>query len=175
MCLLLFWLLMTDCCRRQYSEGSATGNLDTAFSWFPSATKQMLRWFPKFKVITTCFSCSPPLPPPDLNFLVTSIIFCIRVKEPLPLGDNPIVANKYYYYYFIVLLLERLAQGTGNLSYSSYCTGRLPSVGTENSFLVPGGIILFKTSLLAYILDGKINKKHHLYVQIKSSGILQCW
>jgi hypothetical protein len=53
--------------------------------------------------------------------------------------------------------------------------GECPSVGTENSLLLPGGIILFKTSLLAYILDGKINKKHHLYVQIKSSDALLFW
>ena len=30
----------------QYSEGPATGHLDTGFSWFPCAQKQMLRWFP---------------------------------------------------------------------------------------------------------------------------------
>jgi hypothetical protein len=37
---------------------------DTGFSWFPSVYKQMLRWFPRFQVATTCFSCSPP----DLTF-----------------------------------------------------------------------------------------------------------
>jgi len=47
----------------QYSEGPSNGNLDTGFSWFLCAKKQMLRWFPKFQVATTCFSCSPP----DLN------------------------------------------------------------------------------------------------------------
>ena len=47
----------------QYSEGPATGHLDTGFSWFPCVYKQMLRWFPTFQVATTCFSCSPP----DLN------------------------------------------------------------------------------------------------------------
>ena len=62
--------------RSQYSEGPATGHLDTGFSWFPSVYKQMLRWFPRFHVATTCFSCSPP----DLNLLVTSFIFCIHVK-----------------------------------------------------------------------------------------------
>ena len=60
----------------QYSEGPATGQLDTGFSWFPCVYKRMLRWFPKFQVATTCFSCSPP----DLNLLVTSFIFCIHVK-----------------------------------------------------------------------------------------------
>jgi len=53
--------------RSQYLEGPATGHLDTGFSWFPCAYKQMLRWFPTFQVATTCFLCSPP----DLNLLVT--------------------------------------------------------------------------------------------------------
>ena len=60
----------------QYSEGPATGHLDTGFSWFPCVYKQMLRWFPTFQVVTTCFSCSPP----DLNLVVTNFIFCIHVK-----------------------------------------------------------------------------------------------
>ena len=46
--------------RSQYSEGPATGHLDTGFSWFLCVYKQMLRWFPRFQVATTCFSCSPP-------------------------------------------------------------------------------------------------------------------
>jgi len=62
--------------RSQYSEGPATGHLDTGFPWFPCVHKQMLRWFPKFQVATTCFSCSPP----DLNLLVTNFIFCIHVN-----------------------------------------------------------------------------------------------
>ena len=60
----------------QYSEGPATDHLDTGFSWFPCAYKQMLRWFPRFQVATTCFSCSSP----DLNLLVNNFIFCIHVK-----------------------------------------------------------------------------------------------
>ena len=60
----------------QYSEGPATGHLDTGFSWFPCAQKQMLRWFPIFQVATTCFSCSSP----DLNLLVTNFMFCLHVK-----------------------------------------------------------------------------------------------
>ena len=32
--------------RSQYSEGPATGHLDTGFSWFPCVYKQILRWFP---------------------------------------------------------------------------------------------------------------------------------
>ena len=60
----------------QYSEGPATGHLDTGFTWFRYVYKQMLRWFKGFHVATTCFSCSPP----DLNLLVTNFMFCIHVK-----------------------------------------------------------------------------------------------
>jgi len=62
--------------RSQYSEGRATGHLDTGFSWFPCVYKQMLRRFPRFQVATTCFSCSHP----DLNVVVNNFIFCIHVK-----------------------------------------------------------------------------------------------
>jgi len=62
--------------RSQYSEGPATGHLDTGFSWFPCVYKQMLRWFPRFEVATTYFSRSPP----DLNSVVTDFMFCIHVK-----------------------------------------------------------------------------------------------
>ena len=62
--------------RSQYSEGPATGHLDTGFSWFSCVYKQILRWFPRFQVATTCFSCSPL----DLNLLVTNFIVCIHVK-----------------------------------------------------------------------------------------------
>ena len=57
--------------RSQYSEGPVTGHLDTSFSWFPSVYKQMLRWFPRFQVATTCFSFSPP----ELNLVVTNFMF----------------------------------------------------------------------------------------------------
>jgi hypothetical protein len=62
--------------RSQYSEGPATGHLDTDSSWLPCVYKQMLRWFPIFQVATTCFSCSPR----DLNLSVTNFIFCIHIK-----------------------------------------------------------------------------------------------
>jgi len=62
----------------QYSEGPATGHLDTGFSWFPCAYKQMLRWLSRFQVATTCFSCSPP--DLNLNLSVTSFMFCLHVK-----------------------------------------------------------------------------------------------
>ena len=57
--------------RSQYSVDPATGRLDTGFSWFPFVYKQMLRWFPRFQVATTCFSCSTP----NLNLLVNNFIF----------------------------------------------------------------------------------------------------
>jgi len=62
----------------QNSEGLATGHFDTGFSSFSCAQKQMLRWFPRFQVATTCFSFSPP----DLNLVVNYFIFCIHVKLP---------------------------------------------------------------------------------------------
>ena len=66
MCIALFTLDVGILARNQYSEGPATGHLDTSFSWFPCVYKQMLRYFPRFQVATTCFSCSPA----DLNLLV---------------------------------------------------------------------------------------------------------
>ena len=57
--------------RSQYQEGPATGHLGTGFSWFPCVYKQMLRWFPRFQVAITCFSCSLP----ELNFLDPYFIF----------------------------------------------------------------------------------------------------
>jgi len=59
----------------------------------------MLRWFQKFQVDTTCFSCSPP----DLNLVVINFMFCLYVIWPLPPGDNTIVVNKY-----IIILLSPL-------------------------------------------------------------------
>ena len=72
--------------RSQDSEGPATGHTDTGFSWFLCAYKQMLRWFPRLQVATTCFSCSPS----DFNFLDPYFIFmymhnnhCHRVTDHL--------------------------------------------------------------------------------------------
>ena len=76
MCIAVFTLDAGLLTRSQYSEGPATGHLETSFSWFPCVYKRMLRWFPTFQVATTCFSCSPP----DLNLLVTHFIFCTHVK-----------------------------------------------------------------------------------------------
>jgi len=64
-CIAVFTLDAGLLARSQYSEGSATGHLNTGFSWFPCVYKQMLRWFPRFQFATTCFSCSRP----DLNLL----------------------------------------------------------------------------------------------------------
>ena len=75
-CIAVFTLDAGLPARSQYSEGPATGHLDTGFSCFPCVYKQMLRWFPRFQVATTCFSCSSP----ELNLLVTNFIFCIHVK-----------------------------------------------------------------------------------------------
>ena len=65
LCIAVFTLDTGLLARSQYSEAPATGHLDTGFSWFPCAQKQMLRRYPTFQVATTCFSCSPP----DLNLL----------------------------------------------------------------------------------------------------------
>jgi hypothetical protein len=72
----LFTLVAGLLARSQYSEGPATGHLDTGFSWFPCVYKRMLRWFPIFQVATTCFSCSHP----DLNLVVINSIFCIHLN-----------------------------------------------------------------------------------------------
>ena len=76
MCIAVFTLDAGLLARSQYSEGPATGHLDTGFSWFPCACKQMLRRFPRYQVATTCFSCSTP----DLNLVVTNFMFSIHVK-----------------------------------------------------------------------------------------------
>jgi len=75
-CIAVFTLDAGMLARSRYSEGPATGHLDTGFSWFPCVYKQMLRRFPTFPAATTCFSYSPP----DVNSLVTNFIFCIHVK-----------------------------------------------------------------------------------------------
>jgi len=64
-------------CRMNFCkfEGPATGHLDTGFSWFPCVYKQMLRWFLRFQVATTCFSCSPPV----LNLVLTIFMFVLTI------------------------------------------------------------------------------------------------
>ena len=75
-CIAVFTLNTGPLARSQYSEGPATGHLDTGFPWFPCVYKQLLRWFPRFQVATTCFLCSLP----DLNLVVTNFLFCLQVK-----------------------------------------------------------------------------------------------
>ena len=59
LCIAVFTLDAGLLARSQYSEGPATGHLDTGFSRFPCVYKQMLRRFPTLQVATTCISCSP--------------------------------------------------------------------------------------------------------------------
>jgi len=40
--------------------------------------------------------------------------------------------------------------------------GECPPPSMEHSHIIPEGIILFKTALLTYILDGNINEEHHI-------------
>ena len=75
-CIAVFTLDAGLLARSQYSEGPATGHLNTGFSWFPCVYKQMLRWFPRFQVANTCLSYSHS----DSNLLVTNFKFCIHVK-----------------------------------------------------------------------------------------------
>jgi hypothetical protein len=42
-CIVVFALEVGLLARSQYSEGPATGHLDTGFAWFPCVNKQMLR------------------------------------------------------------------------------------------------------------------------------------
>jgi len=87
-CIAVFTLDAGLLARSQYSEGPATGHLDTGSSWFPCVYKQMLRWFTRFQIAITFFSCSPP----DLSLVVTNFTL-------LSPGNKPIAVN-YYYYYF---------------------------------------------------------------------------
>ena len=46
-CIAVFTLDAELLARSQYSEGPATGHLDTGFSRFPCVYKQMLSWLPQ--------------------------------------------------------------------------------------------------------------------------------
>jgi hypothetical protein len=79
----------------QYSEGPANGHLDTAFFWFPCVFKQMLRWFPTFQVVTTCFSCSKP---------ISCFVYCAKrassslrkfISIPPKRNEESVVYNNY--------------------------------------------------------------------------------
>ena len=101
-CIVVFFLTLDAglLARSQYSEGPATGHLDTGFSWFPCVYKQMLRWFPRFQVATKCFSCSPP----DLNLLVTNFMFFIfgRASDLYLCLYNQLFALFHYVFKFLV-------------------------------------------------------------------------
>ena len=49
-CIAVFTLDAGLLARSQYLEGSATGQLDTGFSWFPCVYKQLLRLFQDSKL-----------------------------------------------------------------------------------------------------------------------------
>jgi len=72
----LNYLINGTLARSQYSEGPATGHLDTGFSLVPWRYKEMLRWFPSFQVASACLSFSTP----DINLVVTNIMFSLHVK-----------------------------------------------------------------------------------------------
>jgi hypothetical protein len=78
--LCILWSPMCICCtvgidifplvagllaRGQYSEGLATGHLDTGFSWFPLSLSKCCVGSQDSQVATTCFSYSPP----DINLV----------------------------------------------------------------------------------------------------------
>ena len=71
--------------RSQYSEGPATGYLNTGFSWFSCAYKQMLRWFPRLQVATKCFSC---------KFSSNQFHVLYTCKITTATGLQPIAVNK---------------------------------------------------------------------------------
>jgi hypothetical protein len=93
--------------RGQYSEGPATGHLDTGFSWFPRVFKQMLSWFPTLPVATTRFSCSPP----DVNLVanLSHVLYtyvlkdhCHRVTTQLQLINIIIIIIIKFTFFFLV-------------------------------------------------------------------------
>jgi len=96
-CIAVFTLDAGLLARSQYLESPATGHLDTGFSWFPCVFKQILRWFPRFQVATTCFSRSPP----DLNLSISKqfhILYTCKITTAT--GDSKTAVYYYYYYYY---------------------------------------------------------------------------
>ena len=73
LCVCAMWFLITLVTgllsRGQSPEGPARGHLDAGFSWFSCVHEQMLIWYPRCQVATTCFSCSPP----HLNLVVNPV------------------------------------------------------------------------------------------------------
>ena len=168
MCVAAFTLDAGLLARSHYSEGPATGHLDTGFSWFPSVYKQTLRCFPRFQVATTCFSCSPP----DLNLLVTSFIFvymennhCHRVTTQLQFIMLMMILlllyNMYvscHRHFFLVLLLNQQWSPPLRLQASHCSTYRImcdvPSIAvfcSESVECFPGIVSKFFFKLLVTI------------------------
>jgi hypothetical protein len=58
----------------------------------------MMRWFPRLKVVTTCFSCSPP----DLNALDPCFIFMYTHYDHCHRATAHLQLNYYYYYYYYI-------------------------------------------------------------------------
>jgi hypothetical protein len=70
-----------------------------------SYTTYMLRWFPRFQVATTCFSCSPP----DLyvNLLVNQLlIFVYMLNNHYHRVTAQLQLNKYYYIIIVNTWME---------------------------------------------------------------------
>ena len=84
-CIAIFTLDAGLLARIQYSESPVTGHLDTGLSWVPCVYKQMLRWFPRFQLVTTCFSCSPP----DLKFIINQLHILYTCKITTATGRKP--------------------------------------------------------------------------------------
>ena len=88
-CIAVFTLNAGLLARSQYSEGPATGHLDTGFSRFPCVYKQTLSRFPTFQVASACFLCSPPdlnLLDPYLTFMYMHNNHCYRATAHLQLN-----------------------------------------------------------------------------------------
>jgi len=56
----------------------------------------MLRWFPRFQVATTCFSCSPS----GLKFMSNQFHILYTCKTTTATGWQPNCSYYYYYYYY---------------------------------------------------------------------------
>ena len=97
--------------RSQYPEGHVTSHLNWGFSWFPCVYKQMLRWFPRFQVATTCFSCSPP----NLTLLWYHGVYVTPV-----LFDSLFFLNCHEYWYCL-LCIFRKAFLTMSHTFGRFC------------------------------------------------------
>jgi len=90
--------------RSQHPEGPATGHISTGFSRFPCVYKQMLRWFSRLQVATTCFSCSAPY----LNLLNPYFIFMYMHNNHCHLATAHLLLN-------LLLLLLSSSSSSSNV------------------------------------------------------------